>query len=388
MIVFKGFLRLLKRNRRTVMMFLMIFIGMAIMAQLATGKNQAHQNFESSKLPIAVTDADQSTLSMSLMAYLKKTQVVKTDIPVATSDQIQEQLYYGTIYSVIKIPKGFEMNYLSKGIPLKIINKPGFESAYVTHQVNNFLSQVKVMVASGLPILEAVQKVTQVNQKHSNVRLVSQSKTADDLPFHNYLFRYLPYILISMACYSLGIILIAYAEPNRKNRMMCSPVSYNAMNLQLLLGAAVIGIGLWLICALILPTVLSAKSFYSDPNLPYYLINITLMVLSALAISFFLSKWIRRVELISGITNVVALGMSFLCGVFVPLSILSPTLKQVTQFLPVYWYEVNNDLIGYHTDLNGAQLMSLYKGFGIQLLFILALICLGMLAGKMRAQEK
>jgi ABC-2 type transport system permease protein len=69
-----------------------------------------------------------------------------------------------------------------------------------------------------------------------------------------------------------------------------------------------------------------------------------------------MSKFIQRANIISSVTNVLALGMSFLCGVFVPLSMLSPGLKKVTQFLPVYWYEAtNNGLIGYQTTFTAAH---------------------------------
>lgn len=386
MTVFKGFLRLLKKNSVTVSLFLLIFVGMAIMVQTSGSQSQLGKTFESSQTRIAIADQDQSILSKSLVAYLNQTQKVIRDAKIETADQIQDSLYHSSVYSVIKLPKGFETTYLSQGRPLELINKPGFESAAVTNQVNQFLSQVKVLTDSGEPVAQAVVKVQGFHQEKSQVSLVSHNKTENDLSFHNVLFRYLPYILISMASYSLGLILILYAEPSIKRRLLASPVSYQAMNAQLLLGTAVIGGVLWLICALGLPTLLSAKAYYSDPNLPYYLINVTLMTLTALSLSFFMSKWLKRADLISNVTNVLALGMSFLCGVFVPLSMLSPMLKRFTQFLPVYWYEVTNELIGYHTTFNGAQLMSLYKGFGIQLLFIIALLSLGMLAGKMREQ--
>lgn len=219
---------------------------------------------------------------------------------------------------------------------------------------------------------QAVQKVQRYDSQKSRVTLIAQNKSGGEMPYHNYLFQYLPYILISMTSYSLGIILIIYAEPDKKRRMLCAPVSYRSMNLQLMLGAAVIGTGLWLICGVALPTILSAKIFLSDPNLPYYLLNVGLMILVSLALSFLVSKLIQRINIISSVTNVLALGMSFLCGVFVPLSVLSPTIKKITQFLPVYWYEVTNELIGYQTTFNASQKWELYKGFGIQLLFVIA----------------
>ncbi|MFZ2346965.1 MAG: ABC transporter permease [Lactococcus chungangensis] len=387
MTVFKGFLLLLKREAKSVSLYLVIFIAMAVMTQLSMGDNQPTSTFKSMSTRIAIEDKDQSDLSKSLVNYLEKTQSVKRDLNISTPDMIQENLYYSNVYSVIKIPKGFEKDYFDKQTPLTLINKPGFDSTYVTSQVDQFLKSVKVLHESGDTVAQAVQKVQRYDSQKSRVTLIAQNKSGGEMPYHNYLFQYLPYILISMTSYSLGIILIIYAEPDKKRRMLCAPVSYRSMNLQLMLGAAVIGTGLWLICGVALPTILSAKTFLSDPNLPYYLLNVGLMILVSLALSFLVSKLIQRINIISSVTNVLALGMSFLCGVFVPLSVLSPTIKKITQFLPVYWYEVTNELIGYQTTFNASQKWELYKGFGIQLLFVIALLSLGMLVGKLREQK-
>ena len=387
MTVFKGFLLLLKREAKSVSLYLVIFIAMAVMTQLSMGDNQPTSTFKSMSTRIAIEDKDQSDLSKSLVNYLEKTQSVKRDLNISTPDMIQENLYYSNVYSVIKIPKGFEKDYFDKQTPLTLINKPGFDSTYVTSQVDQFLKSVKVLYESGDTVAQAVQKVQRYDSQKSRVTLIAQNKSGGEMPYHNYLFQYLPYILISMTSYSLGIILIIYAEPDKKRRMLCAPVSYRSMNLQLMLGAAVIGTGLWLICGVALPTILSAKTFLSDPNLPYYLLNVGLMILVSLALSFLVSKLIQRINIISSVTNVLALGMSFLCGVFVPLSVLSPTIKKITQFLPVYWYEVTNELIGYQTTFNASQKWELYKGFGIQLLFVIALLSLGMLVGKLREQK-
>ena len=372
MTVFKGFLLLLKREAKSVSLYLVIFIAMAVMTQLSMGDNQPTSTFKSMSTRIAIEDKDQSDLSKSLVNYLEKTQSVKRDLNISTPDMIQENLYYSNVYSVIKIPKGFEKDYFDKQTPLTLINKPGFDSTYVTSQVDQFLKSVKVLHESGDTVAQAVQKVQRYDSQKSRVTLIAQNKSGGEMPYHNYLFQYLPYILISMTSYSLGIILIIYAEPDKKRRMLCAPVSYRSMNLQLMLGAAVIGTGLWLICGVALPTILSAKTFLSDPNLSYYLLNVGLMILVSLALSFLVSKLIQRINIISSVTNVLALGMSFLCGVFVPLSVLSPTIKKITQFLPVYWYEVTNELIGYQTTFNASQKWELYKGFGIQLLFVIA----------------
>ncbi len=48
----------------------------------------------------------------------------------------------------------------------------------------------------------------------------------------------------------------------------------------------------------------------------------------------------------AGAINVITLGMTFLCGVFVPQSIMSKSVLSFGRFLPTYWFIRANDAIG------------------------------------------
>ena len=71
MTVFKGFLLLLKREAKSVSLYLVIFIAMAVMTQLSMGDNQPTSTFKSMSTRIAIEDKDQSDLSKSLVNYLE-----------------------------------------------------------------------------------------------------------------------------------------------------------------------------------------------------------------------------------------------------------------------------------------------------------------------------
>jgi ABC-2 type transport system permease protein len=74
------------------------------------------------------------------------------------------------------------------------------------------------------------------------------------------------------------------------------------------------------------------------------------------------------------VTNVVALGMSFLCGVFVPQSMMGERVLRIAHFLPAYWYvRINNLLAGVSggDDISTSywQFLGIEFGFAV-LLFI------------------
>ena len=197
----------------------------------------------------------------------------------------------------------------------------------------------------------------------------------------------MPYILMSVLCYVLTFIMIAFDKPDVKKRMLCSAIPGNNLYIQLIFGHIVIGFALWIVCML-MPVALYGKDLLTDPNLKYYLINSFIMTLVSLSVAFLIGSFIKNENIVSPVVNVLTLGMSFTCGVFVPMDILGKGLKMAARFLPVYWYEVINEQLLKTNNFSQAQLTSIYKGFGIQLLFAAAFLGSALLFRKNRAQEE
>ncbi len=85
--------------------------------------------------------------------------------------------------------------------------------------------------------------------------------------------------------------------------------------------------------------------------------------------------------------NVISLGMCFTCGVFVSMSVLSEGVRKAAHFLPVYWYETVNGIIGNNAELTTAQSAAVWKGLGIQVLFAAVFLSAGLAASKYKRQE-
>ena len=75
------------------------------------------------------------------------------------------------------------------------------------------------------------------------------------------------------------------------------------------------------------------------------------------------------------VANIVALGSSFLCGIFVPLWLMGDFVKNIAQFLPAYWYTVNNNMISGFTG-EAIKIDTYWKNMGIQGLFVLAILAI------------
>ena len=90
--------------------------------------------------------------------------------------------------------------------------------------------------------------------------------------------------------------------------------------------------------------ILLGKIMFSFHGL-LYITNSLVFTLCALTIAFFIGNLINNKDAINGIINVVSLGSSFLCGVFVPVALLPDFILKIAHILPTYWYVNTNEII-------------------------------------------
>lgn len=380
MTVFRGFLIITKRNIHIIWLYLLLFLGIAIMVQKAAGGNTSE--FEQVSLNIAVIDRDGGKLAKGLADYLSQYHTL-VELPDEPSI-IQDRMFYREVYYVAAIPEDFEERCLYGDETLPVTKVPGSNSGfYVDQQIRIFMNEVRIMVSSGFSLSEAVEEVIEHSADEAEVTLIDKNGFGGKQPMHAFMYQYMPYILISILCYSMSYIMIAFRNEDVKRRMMCSAIPARSQNLQLALGVAVVGIAVYGLCTL-MPFLMYGTTFMKDPNMPYYLVNSFMMTLVSLSLSFLIGTLARREEIISAIVNVVSLGMSFLCGVFVELEVLGKGVRTFAQFLPAYWYEVANGLLSNNSSLSPAQQTSLYTCYGLQILFAAAILGVAMVISRIR----
>lgn len=385
MTVFKGFLIITKRNLHMVFLYIVIFLAISIATQKMLGPQNAAA-FKPESLDIAVIDRDGGELAEGLTDYLSSYHNIK-DLP-DDRQVLKDRLFYREVYYIVTIPENFEKRCLDQGEPLPVTKLPGSTSGfYVDQQITTFLNSVRILSAGGFSIGDAVTQVLEYAKETPSVTLIDKTGHGGDIAGHAFMYQYIPYIIISILCYTLGYIMLEFNRPDVKKRIQCSSVSDRVMNLQMFLGYAVIGSVIWLVCT-IMPAAVYGGEFLTDSHMPYYLLNSFIMMLVALSISFFVSSFLKNEEMISAVVNVLSLTMSFTCGVFVSLDILGKGIRTVAHFLPVYWYEVANNLIAENQSLSSSQMTRLWQYFGIQILFAAALAGAALVFRKTRAQTE
>lgn len=385
MIVFKGFLTITKRNLRTVFLYITIFLVISILTQKMMGP-QGPVSFARERLPIAVIDKDGGRFAKGLAEYLSAYHHIK-DIPDDKSI-LQDRLFYREIYYIVTIPENFEDEVLRGGQSLPVTKVPGSTSGfYVDQQIYSFINGVRAMTDGGISLADAVEMMKKNAENTPEITLIDKNGHGGIMPGHAFMYQYMPYIIISILCYTLGYIMIAFNRPDVRRRIRCSSISDRAFNTQLFLGFTVVGFAVWCICT-IMPVFVYGKDFLTDANLPFYLINSFVLTIVALTLAFFTGSFLKSPELISAVVNVVSLGMSFLCGVFVSMDILGKGVLTLAHFLPVYWYEVSNSLLAGNKTLSPSQITKFMTGLGIQLLFAAALLGAALVFRNNKAQAE
>ena len=86
---------------------------------------------------------------------------------------------------------------------------------------------------------------------------------------------------------------------------------------------------------------------------------------------------------LSFLTQVLGLGMAFLCGMFVPVEFLPASVIAVGRFLPLYWYvRANNMIFGLASEAMSVSTVMLC--LGIQVLFAVVIYAVSLIVKKQK----
>lgn len=380
MTVYKGYLRVMKRNMWLILLYLVIFTGITVMFQMVSG-NDPMSNYQAESVKIAVVDEDGGNLAKELKDFLGQCHQV-TEIENDRA-RMQEDLFYRNVEYIIRIPEHFFETCIADGEKLAVTKVPGSYTAfYVDQQLNSFLNDARVYYAAGFSQEETAEALK--GRETVQVELLDTGGAVEEMPAYGFYFRYIPYLYLSVLCYVMGNVIAAFRRGDLPKRMRVSAISARRQSLEGLLATATMAVGLWLV------SIIGAFLFYGKRlmecgGLLYYLLNTLMMVLTALSISYLVGMMIRgknAVNTLNGIVNVLSLGMCSLCGVFVSLEVMSKSVKTVAQFLPVYWYEVVNELVVEFGSVTGEARQMVFQGLGMQFAFVAALVCVTLAIAK------
>jgi Predicted membrane protein len=374
MSVFKTTFNIFIKQRTAILMSVAITFLVTI---LNIQYSDSNITIDAKSINIAIVQNDTSEVAQNLVEYLHNTTtIVEIDDDIRTQ---QEALFYQSVDYILIIPANFSQN-----INANKLEKMAIEDAPATYVVdtlvNNFLTKYafyqenfpnKTASEHATMVYEALKSDVEVEMlKDSNVEK-QKAATA---------FNYLVYGFFSLIMTCVGFANVSFNGQDIANRNAVS-----AMSKRKITGYFGLAVMIFSIIGFVFFAgycVFVTKSSITDISTILHLINGLIFSLTCVFIALLISNFVKEVQIISPISNVVVLAPCFICGVFVPQEMLGETVLKIATFFPPYWFVKNNDLIAAVSDYTD----KFYTDFGfnllIQGLFIILFIFLIILSQK------
>lgn len=224
-------------------------------------------------------------------------------------------------------------------------------------------------MAGGCNIEEAIKNTGNTMDNSITVKMKKEDNKvtySDDY----YYYRVLPYILMALIISAIGPVYIAFGRDGIRQRISASSLTLKSQNLQFIFGASAVSFVI-LMMFNILPLILYGSDM-TVIKLILYVANTLCFILIAVAITIMFGSIASSDAILASMINVVALGTSFLGGVFVPVEIFGKNMRMVAKFMPTYWYIYAVDDIVKVKELTFEALRKILQGMGMQLMFALA----------------
>lgn len=379
--VFKLCLKIFKKNLPIMMIYVVVFLAVSA---LIAGANQTtnEKGFSQTKTNIAFFSEDDSALVAGLKADLG--QIANfVDLP-DTTESIQDALYYRSVVYIVRVPADFTQKFMNgEAVTLgKTVIPNATESVYVDLKINQYLKVASLYTATNKNITpeELVTFVAKDLENTAKVDLKTAVKETKNQSYATFYFNYLAYSLFAVLVLGISTIILVFNNQQLRQRNACAPMSVGKVNLQFVLANALFSIIAWLIMVMFC-IVLDIKNS-NMTNTALFLLNSFVFALCAASISFLIGSLAKNRESISAITNVVALGPSFISGVFVPQEMLGDSVLRIASFTPTYWYVKANNIIGSLSTFNMDSMGSMFQYIGVELGFTVAFLALALVVGK------
>ena len=386
--VYKTFFKVLRKYKISLIMYsaIMIFMIWIFASESTSGSNEIVQK----KYTLLVVDEDNSEVSKEFVSYLGKKH--NLDDGEYTEDQIKDMLFYENISEYIVIPKGFgeEVNSVVEskkngkdvseeefGSLLQATYDDGMpRGIFINMQINQYLNAVTDYMASGDNMADASKKADEALDISEFVTFREEEINVNEVKYASFLV--LPYGILSIIFSGVIPVIVSFNEKEKKNRTNVSSIKLTARNISLVLGAATVAF----VVATVFIAVITLKNgggfAFTDSwwlsVLNTYIYTLTATLLLSMLTSFPIIAAKGTTSASSIITVIVGLSFAFLGGTFVDLDILGEGVAKVGRFIPNYWYSVACKKIWY----DGAGLSDLVGCFGLQLLFGLVCLAVGL----------
>ncbi len=375
--VFRLFYKLLKANRKMIVIYFIVFIAMVVVLTKLQYSGEETKGFVADKLDIGIVDEDEGVYSKAIQEYFES----KHNIRLIENDQekIMDELYWLALDYVLVIPEGFSDSLINPDVETKELSNikvPGsFSSSMFESELTMYNEKLSVLLDSGYSFEDATRVLMDNHEKVVTVNLASfVNQNQNDVV--KGIFIYFPYLFGAVSVISIGVIMLKINEQEVKDRTECSCTPLRNRTLGMVAGVFVFSILIYAV-ALLIACILSGGKVFHDERMPYFMLNLLAMLVFFIGLSYLVGTISKNIEGLNGLVNVLSLSLCFLGGVFVPQEVMGEAVLKVARFIPTFWYIKNNNMIAAMTKATGQFMNTLLLQAGIMVVSGIAVFVLG-----------
>lgn len=391
MTVFKSFFRVSRRYLWPVLMYIAIMVGMTSLISSAMGPQTDELQVTTENYRLAVLNEDTGdVLSQALVTFIGEQANIQ-DIGT-TEREIRDALFWRDVDYVLRIPQGFGAQVLAGKDPqLETYATPNdYVHMYVDAAVNRFLGTLSVYRSQypQMPLEELIDSTR--GDLAAGVQLSRVDNGAAKGPEESMAmyYRYMSYSLLAAISSGMGMVLAVLLNKGLVYRNRASSLSETAMTAQLAAAGLLFSTLIWLVLIAfgVVLNKLPIASLFSG-RLLWMLLASYLYMIFCMALTILITAFTQKTQVVTGVSNVISLGSSFLGGVFVPIEFLGPSVAAIGKAFPAYWYTAGIRALSDAPELNAQALSSYGRSMGVVVLMIAVLLAGALLVNKIKRQR-
>ena len=370
MTVFKTVWKILNKNKITVILFTIMLLLFGVSNMKTSEKSM---NFIATKPDVLIVNYDKDEgITKDFIKYITDNSNIvdiKTD-----EEKINDALFYRDVNYVIYIPENYSKDFMEgKNVELEIKSTGDYQASLEEMLVSRYIKVAKIYQKNITNEDELISKINETLSDQVQTEITSKldTNTISNATFYS---NFASYSILSCLLLIISLILSSFNNEKIRKRIIVSSTNYKKHNKILLISNCCYSFILWILYVVISFFILGDVMTKIQGII--YIINSLVLTICATTIAFFIGNLVSSKGAINGIVNVVALGSSFICGVFVPMRWLPDSVLKMAHLLPTYYYVSTNEALKTIEQFNIQTLKPLIINMAIILCFALLFIIL------------
>lgn len=384
MTVCKAFLTVLWRNIGFVVLFtgLMLIMGVTAFQAPAGGDGTiaAHK-----PAVVVVYNGEDTAFTRAFSSYLAE-RTTRPDIDTTSERAIDDALYHEALAYAVYLPDDITEQVLAGTKPEVTIKTRGnADSATASVLVSRYFTLATGYATTIHDEDALVDAIAASGEVTTDVTVTSH---LDEKTLHvvAQLYNFGSYTLLAGAAYVITMVLAAFTAGPVRRRTRVSSARPLRVDASLIAGCGVVVAVLVALNVALVHILLPQVAATGRAGL--FALNACAYGLPVLAIAFLLARLTSNKQALSAIVNVVALASAFMCGAFIPQSMLPDMVGTLGRALPTYYYVANNDALATAATFGGREAATFWANIAAQAGFALALWAVAALVGILRRRAK